>query len=337
MATLDIFNNDAFRLSALTQVIIDIPEVPTLIGDMGLFKESGMTGVVAMIERKGAELKLVPTSPRGGVPEPVHTKGRKLIPVAAVHMSESWNVQADEILGIRAFGTEDETVPITALVRERMGVAKAQMDLTHEYHRVGAIKGQVMDANGTDVLYDMYDIFGMTKQTLNTDITNAASTTDPKATSLKIKRMIQAKLGGRTMTGVQALVAEDYFDKLVGHDKMKKAWELWNNGQYLRQQQNEDDFEFAGVRYRVYSGGTSAGDFIPSGKGYAYPLGVPGMFQTHYAPAPFTDTVGSMGLPYYARQKENDWKTAIEGLAVSCPMYLNILPEAVIELDMAAP
>lgn len=337
MATLDIFNNDAFRLSQLTQTIIDIPRIPTQIGDSGLFSESGMTGTVMMIERKGAELKLVPTSPRGGVPEPVHAKGRKLIPVAAVHMAESWNVQADEVLGIRAFGSEDQTVPISALVRERMALAKAQMDLTHEYHRVGAIKGQVLDADGSSVLYDMYDLFGMTKQTLETNIDNPASAADPKATSMQIKRAIKAKLGGRSFTGVKAYVSADYFDKLVGHDKMKKAWELWNNGAYLRQQQNEDDFEFAGVRYTVYEGGTDAGDFIPAGKGYAFPTGVPNMFQTLFAPAPFVETVGSMGLPYYAKQKQNDWGTAIDGMAVSCPLYLNTLPEAVIELSSEAP
>ena len=42
MATLDIFNNDAFSVSRLTQLIIDIPRVPTQLGDERLFTEAGL-------------------------------------------------------------------------------------------------------------------------------------------------------------------------------------------------------------------------------------------------------------------------------------------------------
>ena len=42
MATFDIFNNDAFSVSALTQTIVDIPRLQTKIGDKKLFREQGM-------------------------------------------------------------------------------------------------------------------------------------------------------------------------------------------------------------------------------------------------------------------------------------------------------
>ena len=43
MATLDIFNDDAFSVSQLTQTITDIPRIPTQLGDEGL-GDAGTTG-----------------------------------------------------------------------------------------------------------------------------------------------------------------------------------------------------------------------------------------------------------------------------------------------------
>ena len=86
MATLDIFNNDAFSLSRLTQTIVDIPRVPTHIGDEGLFTEYGINTLTMMIERQGSKLSLVPTSFRGGISQLVHLTNRKLLPIAVVHL-----------------------------------------------------------------------------------------------------------------------------------------------------------------------------------------------------------------------------------------------------------
>ena len=66
MATFDIFNNDAFSVSQLTQTIVDVPRIPTYLGDSGLFQEYGITTTSFMIVRKGSNLQLVPAAPRGG-------------------------------------------------------------------------------------------------------------------------------------------------------------------------------------------------------------------------------------------------------------------------------
>ena len=117
MPALDIFNDDAFQLSALTQTITDIPRVPTQIGDEGLFQEYGINSLTMMIERQGSSLKLLPTAPRGGVPEPVARGNRKLIPIAAVHIPESGSIIADEVQGVRAFGSETEVDAVSRVVQ----------------------------------------------------------------------------------------------------------------------------------------------------------------------------------------------------------------------------
>lgn len=334
MATLDIFNNDAFSLSQLTQVIVDIPRVPTQIGDEGLFQEYGINTLSMMIERQGSNLKLVPTAPRGGVPEPVALTGRKLIPVAGVHLPQSAAIMADEVQGVRAFGTESEVDAVMNLVRRKAAQMKANLDLTLEYHRIGAIKGQVLDADGTSVLWNMYDMFGMTQQTQFFAL--ATSTTDVKQKCVELRRKIQVALGGRPAGNIVVRVSDSFFDALVGHASVKKAYDLWLNGQFLRESQDGTDFTFAGVTFRPHSGGTSAGDFIPTDLGYAHPVGVPGMFQTAYCPANFMETVNTQGAPYYLKQERMKYDMGVELFSQTNPIHLCTLPEAVVKVSAAA-
>lgn len=335
MATLDIFQDDAFSVTSLSSTITDIPDVPTKLGDKGLFQEEGISTTSFMIERQGSSIKLLPTAPRGGVREPVALGPRKLIPLHALHIPASWSVLADEVQGIRAYGSETEVEQASTLVQRKLANVRASMDLTHENMRVGALKGLVTDADGSTLL-DVYDAFGMTQQTQFWNIAVAANG-DPKASIITLKSMIRAKMGGRSFGRIRVICSLGFFTALVQNTKMIKAWELWNQGAYLRTDQvNGGDFEFAGVIFEVYDGGTSAGDFIEDGIAYAYPEGVPGMFQSKFAPADYMETVNTQGLPFYAKQEAMPFNKGIVGEAQSNPIHFNSLPEAVIKLSTAA-
>ena len=336
MATLDIFNNDAFSVSQLTQTIIDVPRVPTRLGDMGLFREFGITTPTMMIERTGSHLSLVPTAPRGGVRQTIGSNNRKLIPVSTVHLPQGATILADEVYGVRAFGSETEVQSVQSLVRQKLEQAKSNLDLTLEYHRIGALKGLVVDADGSTPILDVYALFGMTQQTQFWNIATASTSADPKDLCVKLKRMIRNKLGGRSFTRVRVMVSEGFFDKLVAHQNMKTAWELWQNGQFGRSDQSESDFEFAGVVFSIYEGGVGGQDFIADGIGYAYPEGVSGMFQTAFAPADYVETANSLGVPYYAKQEAMRFNKGIDIETQSNPICLNTLPEAVIKVSAAA-
>lgn len=337
MATLDIFNNDAFQLSQLTQTIVDLPRVPTQIGDSGLFQEYGINTLTMMIERQGSALKLIPTAPRGGVGEPSSLTSRKLFPIAAVHIPQRDAIMADIVQGVRAFGSETEVQTLQKIVAQKQKIQKDQIDLTLEYHRIKALQGQVLDADGTTVLWNYYDMFGMTQETVPFNIATANTTgVDFKALSRTIRRKIQTKLGGRSFTRIIAIVSQGFFDKLTDHDAMKAAWDLWNAGGFGRTQQTGSDFEFAGVVYREYVGGTSAGDFVADGFGYAYPEGVTGLFQTAFAPGDYMDTVNTIGSPYYSNIERMKFDKGVELESQSNPIHLVTLPETIIKLTAAA-
>jgi hypothetical protein len=65
VATLDIFNDDAFSVMSLSLAMQDRQHTPTLLGDMGLFQEEGINTPSFAIEKIGETLTLVPAAERG--------------------------------------------------------------------------------------------------------------------------------------------------------------------------------------------------------------------------------------------------------------------------------
>lgn len=335
MATLDIFQNDAFSVSTLRGVINDIPRVATPLGDSKLFNEYGISTTSMMIERQGSTLKLVPAAPRGGVRQPVTLGGRSMIPVASVHLPQSGSVLADEVQGIRAFGQETEVMQASALVKTKLTKMRAQLDLTIEYQRIGAIMGVIYDYDGTTPLLDLYNTFGMTQQTFFMNF--ASATSDIKQIAVNVKRAIQAKLGGRSFTKIRIKCSTTFFDALTSHATVKKAYELLNQNAYARDDQSGTAFEYPrGVVWEEYAGGIGETYFIPSGKAYAYPEGVSGLFETAFAPADYMETVNTQGVPYYAKQEPLPMNKGIALESQSNPINLCTLPECVMQLDVDA-
>jgi hypothetical protein len=342
MATLDIFNNDAFSVTSLLETIVDIPRVPTMLGDLGLFNERGINGTTFFIERKGAALTLVPTSPRGSPGQPTKTTNRKAFPLATVHMQENDVVLADEVLGVRAFGSETEVETVQNILRGKLEVMRANLELTHEYQRLGALKGTVLDADGSSVILDVYSAFGMTQTTLFWNTVTAGTSIDPLALTRDLKSRTRKALGGRTFRNVRVICSSDWLNKFMFHNKMKEAYALWRDGGYLRanlaQQANGGyiDFVFDDVVFSVYElelGGTSA---IGDQKAYSFPEGVSDMFQTVYSPADYVETVGTTGLPFYAKQERMRMDRGVEIEMQSNPLHFNKYPEAVFALSTAA-
>ena len=341
MATFDIFNNDAFSVSQLTGTIVDIPRVPTLLGDMGIFSESGITTPSFMIERKGAALNLVPTAPRGGVGQTLESTNRKLITLSTVHLPQRDAILADVVYGIRAFGSETEVESLSTVVRERMVQMRTNLDLTLEYHRLGALKGLVVDADGSTPILNVYTAFGMTQTVQYWNIATASTTIDPTELTANLKSTIRAKLGGRSYTRVRVICSSGFLKKFRGHNKMKEAYALWREGAFLRSSGTSPsgarvDFEFDDVVFTVYEGEVGGNELVEDGYAYAYPEGVPGMFRTVYSPADYMETVNTVGVPYYAKQERMRFDKGVELEAQSNPLCFNQLPETVIKLSVLA-
>jgi hypothetical protein len=329
---LDIFNNDAFGLSQLTLAMQDMQHTPTLLGDLGLFNEQGISTTSVMIEKIGQSFTLVAAAERGSPGAPVGNQKRTLKSFSTVHLPQRGAVNADEVLGVRAFGTETELQTVQGIVNAKLQKLRRNIDLTFEWQRMGALKGQVLDADGATVLLDLFNEFGVVQNTLSFAL--GVDTTKVKQKCLDLERMIEDELDGIVSSGTQVLCSKEFFDALVQHPAVEKAFEFYNS-QMKSESQRKTGFEFGNVTFREYRGKVGGLRFIAAGEAYAVPVGIPDLFIARFAPADYVETVNTVGLPYYAKQWMEQPNKRVELEAQSNPLFMNTRPRTVVKLTIA--
>lgn len=332
MPTLDIFNNDAFNLVNLTKAINDAPYQPGRIGELGLFSEEGITTSTLQIEQQGTTISLVPAGQRGSSGTVVVGDKRKLIPISTIHLPQRAAILADEVQGLRAFGTESEMETVQNVMNKRLAKMRRNLDTTIEYQRMGAIKGQVLDSDGSTVILDMFNTFGVS-QTTHSMVLGTTST-KVRNKVVEAKRKVENALGALTYSGLRVLCSASFFDALVSHDAVVAAYDRWMSGDFLRQDQR-GGFYFAGVFWEEYRGSVGSVKFIADDTAYMIPEGVPDLFVTNYAPADYMETANTIGLPYYAKQEPKPMNKGIDIESQSNPISICTRPSAIAKLTIA--
>lgn len=333
----DIFNNDAFSLTGLTAAIQDASYVPGRLGQMGLFEERGITTTSVSIEKVGDTLQLVPTAPRGSSGKVYESRKRTLRNLSCVHLPQRATVLADQILGMRAFGTEDEVQMMSSWIQsEYLAPMKRDIEATQEHLRIGAVKGQVLDSDGSTVLLDLFTEFGVSQSTVNWDL-NGAPGEDVRAAIVTLKRNLAAKMGAAPWQRLHVVCGSTFFDELIGNASVEAAYDRWMDGAFLRDDysaQGANGFTFGGtgVTFEEYRGSVGGVSYVAATKAYVIPVGVPGLFQSRFAPGDYMETVNTPGLPYYATQERLPHDKGIELEAQSNPLHFCTRPDWIYEI-----
>lgn len=327
---LDIFKNDAFSLTELVSSINKVPYVPTKIGSSGLFADQGIYGLTVGIEMQNGVLSLVPTAARGSSGVVKDVQKRNLRDFRPVHLPQRVVINADEVLGIREFGTEQTLRSAQGLLNSKVAVARRDLDLTHEWQRMGAIKGVVLDSDGSTVLYDFYNAWGLTQTTLDFALDVDATRINDKIATLE--RALEDALGGLMFNGITVYASKEWFDAFRGHPAVTDTFK-YTEGDKLRGSRRLE-MDFGSLHVVEYRGQVGATRFIAAGEAYAVADGVPGLFMSYYAPAPHMDVVGQQGLPFYMLPEESDYKRSVAYDIQSNPLHINTRPESVIKLTI---
>lgn len=291
-----------FDSVSLTAAIEMLPFTPSRLGDLGLFKEEGVPDLAVYIENIEGKLTLVPTQPRGTESfqnPPEQRKGRSFrIP----HIPLNDTVLADSVQGVRTFGSEDSREGVAQVVNNKLGKMKQNLEVTKEYHRVGAIQGNILDADGSTVIYNLFTEFGITQQQLLFDFT--AGVQDMKQMALVIIRAMRYAVGGTPYKSIRAICGDDFWDGFISHETVKHAFTIYQNDPngFLRTQQT-GGFDYAGITWENYIGKVGNVNFIPSKDCRFIVEGAPDIFQTFYGPANFSEAVNTVGKPWYAKQE----------------------------------
>lgn len=306
---LDIFKTDPFGVVPLTDAINFVKFNPGRLGQLGLFSSTSVATLSVAIEERGGLLSLVAPTPRGGPGSTQDKQKRTLRSLTVPHFQIDDAIYADEVQGVRAFGSETDTETVMQKVDERMQIHANSMSATEEYARVGAVKGIVTYADGTTL--NLFTEFGVSQEAeidFDLDNANPASGVLRKACAAVI-RQLAGILEGVPFSGVHALCGDAFYDDLIAHPEVRETYLGYQAAQELRQGyvaggMSYGAFPFGGIMWENYRGGVGATTFVNTNKCHLFPLGAPGLFRTVYSPADYTETVNTLGKRLYMKQIE---------------------------------
>lgn len=335
---LDIFStHPAFNTTSLTSAINVVPNLFGRINASGLFRPVPIRARTAAIERKNGFISLLKSQPVGA-PAPVAKAGdRKLYSIPVPHFPYDDVVLAEEVQGVRAFGSETELETVVAKVNEKLTDAAFNHQQTWEFLKLGAIKGIVLDGDATTELADLYDIFGITPEVHNFALNVDA--TEVLTKCLEVARHIELNLLGEIMSGIQVLCSPTFFDALTTHPIVKESYARWRDGEAGRSDMRRG-FVFGDLVFSEYNGSVSntAGGSTPliaANTAHAFPIGTRNLFIDHMAPANMMESVNTPGLPIYASRALMDHNMGVKLHTQSNHLPICTRPEVLVKLTVS--
>jgi hypothetical protein len=305
----DPFVGDGYSLTYLTEAINILPNQYGRLNELNVLPGSGIPMRTVVVERVDGVLNLLPSKPVGSPGTQGKTAKSKLINFSVPHIPHDDVVLPEEVAGVRDFGTLRPN-SVASLLARKLQEMRNRHGITLEHLRWGALKGIIVDADGS-TLVDLYAAFNIVAKSVDFVLGTAGTNVQGKAR--EVLRHVEKNLKGEVMSGVHTLVSPEFFDKLISHAEVKEAYKYFASapGNALR-----DDvrrlFPFAGLVFEEHVGeatflkddGTSTTRrFIAADEGHAFPRGTTQTFKTWYAPADFNETVNTMGLEVYAKME----------------------------------
>jgi hypothetical protein len=312
MATMDIFEGDAFSVVELTRALENIPYKPATLSGSDLFAERGVRTRTVVIESRDGTLSLIPFSERGSGYDQQSPESRQVRAFVCRQFKKQDVLWASEIQGIREFGSESVTSQAQAEVARRMRRLRSDAEATFEYHLLNAIQGVVKDPRDGSEVINFSNEFGITPAAeIDFDLDNQS----PASGVLRKKcqaliESVEESLGGLAVGPVQlrAECGSAFFADLVAHKEIRETYLNTAAASELRGRV-VDEVMFGGITFRRYGGNSTIG--VPTDKAFFYPQGIEGLFEIYFAPADTFETVNTLGLPLYARmipdRERDEW------------------------------
>lgn len=323
----DVFNSNIFSVQSMTDAVNKLPYAPSRIAGLNIFSTQGVATTSVIVESRDGLLTLLPTRVRGGPANESAAEKRKARSFLVPHIPYQDTVMADDLQNVRAFGRSTELEVASQVVNDRLTRMRQEHEITLEHLRIGALKGQILDADGTSVIYNLFTEFGISQTSISFDLDE--DTTKVRLKCLEAKRHIEEVLGASVYTSIHAFCGHEFFDALISHPDIEKAYDRWQAGEFLRTDPRAG-FPFAGITWEEYRGTVNGVDFIPADEAIIFPLGVPNLFRTYFAPADFMETANTIGLPLYAKQRMLDFDRGVQVHTQSNPLPICVRPGVLI-------
>lgn len=344
---MDIFNDDAFRMTTLTTAINLTPYAPNWLGQQGIFTPDPVRSidVAVSINDEGA-LEIVQTTPRGAPPYEQKIPPQNIKSFRTPRIAIGDTINAHELTSILArgmFNGQNLQIMLQDVQSEiayRLdgpGKLRAKVEATKERMRLGAIAGVVLDKDGSTI-YNWATEFGVS---LPAEIAFNLSAASPAVGVLVtlvrgLKRSIAraARIGNQPFR-LLGLCGDTFFDNLVKHADVLPSWNVFQGNQAsrialgLNSVQPFSVFTWEDVDWVNYRGTDDNSTIaIATDKCKFVPAGVPGLFKEALSPYEGFAAQQEPGLPIYVLivpDRDRDQFVRVE--TYSYPMYMATRPD----------
>lgn len=347
---LDIFRNDAFSYTSLQRVVDNAPYVPQALGDMGLFESKPIDTVEVMIYEKDGGFAIIPITERGAPDIQQVRRNGRLFALKTVRLSKKDSVRAAELTGLgnMALAQPVRVRNAATLVADRTSQLKSDMEATKENHRLAALQGKLLDADGS-VVFDYFNVFGVAQPpVVNIDFAAAALGIDeammyfqetfmlPMRTALEHRWTPNARIG--------ALVGDVFWGKLMRNPAFREVYKIMLHGRELARAANPlvapnnwETVYFGGVYWMNYRGSTGGEIAIAANKATFFPIGAKDVFNVYWAPGETLRDATMPGRPEYLYVQPDTRTEIADHVDVylrSYPLYACIFPKALMQAQV---
>lgn len=331
------FAIDAFNLVTLTNAINILPNNYGRLREMGLFGPGrGVPTRTILVEERNGILNLLPTRPVGAPGTAQQREKRKVRSFVIPHIpADDW-IDPSEYDSIRAFGSQNVPSALAQIMNDHLQSMRNKHAITLEFLRWGALKGEILDADGA-VLYNLFTEFEIAKKSIDFELFTAETKVQQKC--FEVTRHIEDNLKGEVMTRIHAFCSSDFMDKLLAHPSVEKVFTNHSAAVAIMGGDPRKNFSFGGITFEEHRGQATdmngvTRKFIADGKAIAFPEGTLGTFDTFFAPADFVETVNTLGKELYAKQELSKFGRGVDIHTQSNPLPLCLRPAVLVELEM---
>ena len=330
MANMDVFNQDAFNLISLSHAIDRMPYTPQFLGQLGIFEATPTNQSTVWVDERDGAISLIQTRPRGAPPKELERDERKARPFKVPSIAKGATIYASQIAGLRAFGSDSEQERVMQEFMRHMDRVRNDVELTHENMRLGALKGILVDADGS-TLFNWFTEFGVTPAA-DVEFEFADDDADIAGTARKMARdIIRSSKGAIAQnTPIHALTGDEFYDELINHPQVRQTYLNWAAAADLRNQAAFGAFTYGGVTWHNYRGTDDNSTVaVAVDEAHIFPIGGNGVFQ--HIMAPFDEKMEYVGAPgqntYALTIRDRDRDFWVRGEIYSFPLFMCSRPE----------
>lgn len=315
-----------FSMQAMTEAVNLLPITATQIREMGLFKSKMLNTTHITVEMQDGVLTLVQSSPRGGKGAASQVAKRSKKTFEIPHLVRNDIIRADEIQNVHEFGNPNKAQAVDKVVLDRLENMKGDIELTEEHLMLGALLGDIKDADGT-TLYNLYKEFNVERNEFNWKLN--VKTTPVGALMDEAKRQIRKNARGEIISGFTALCSPEFFDKFKYHDSIKDNLIRHREAAAYREDTGAS-LHYNGIEFVEYYGnfGGKAAK-IEAGSAILLPKGTRNTFTECFAPADTNSANNTIAQRIYAQREklplDKGWELEVQSNPLPLCLRLNLV------------